>query len=252
MTALNNNVLAHSQETELTDTTATPVAAAISARTVASMIDATILRADCSWQEIMELIDEAVNADYASVCIPPYLVKEAVYYINEKQVYLPAEKRLPVCTVIAFPLGYNDTQSKLNELQAALANGAKEVDVVVNIALVKQGLWHEVEKELRLLRSVSRGKILKLIIECCYLNSEEKIKLCDLVSKHAYDFIKTSTGFGTGGATVEDVALLRARCAPFVKVKASGGIRDLQFARELVAAGAERLGLSNPGKLFKE
>lgn len=212
--------------------------------------DATNLKVDCTVEDIMALTDEAMAADYASVCIAPAFVKEAVAYVKSN-CHKDGKRQVPICTVIGFPLGYTDTASKVAEIQNAIANGADELDVVANIAHVKQGAWHAVEAELAQLRQACPGKILKLIIECCYLNEAEKIKLCELTSKYHFDFIKTSTGFASGGATVADVKLMKEHVTGDVKVKASGKIRDLATAEALVQAGAERLGLSAPSNLLK-
>ena len=202
--------------------------------------DHTLLRVDATSQEIMTLCDQAMRFQCASVCIPPCHVAGAKRYVGD---------RLKICTVIGFPNGYNSTAVKAFETADAIKNGADEVDMVVNLSMVKDACWEEVKNDILAVRKASEGKILKVIIECCLLTEEEKLMLCDIVSKCGADFIKTSTGFSKGGATREDVRLMRERCPQQVKVKAAGGISSLQDAEDFLALGAERLGTSRLVKI---
>ena len=179
----------------------------------------------------------------ASVCIPPSFVKQAAEYLKG---------RVPVCTVIGFPNGYNTTAVKVYETAEAVENGADEIDMVVNLGWVKDGLYDEVGSEISQLKATCGDRILKVIVETCLLNQEEKIRLCQVVSESGADYIKTSTGFSTGGATREDVALLRQYTAPSVKVKAAGGIASKEDAEAFLALGADRLGTSRLVALAKE
>ena len=205
--------------------------------------DHTLLRQDATMQEIRQLCDEGIRYQCASVCIPPCHVAGAKRYVGG---------RLPICTVIGFPNGYSTTAVKVQEARDAVANGAAEIDMVVNLAMVKDGCWDDVLREIIAIRDATAGHILKVIIETCLLTQEEKIKLCEIVSSSGADYIKTSTGFSTGGATREDVALLRQHCGPHVKVKAAGGIRTMQDAEDMIALGADRLGTSRIVKLAIE
>lgn len=205
--------------------------------------DHTLLRVDCTSEEIRRLCDQAIKYDCASVCIPPCHVAGAKRYVGD---------RLKICTVIGFPNGYMTSAAKAFEAADAIKNGADEIDMVINVSMVKDGCWVDVSKDIRAVREATRGKILKVIIECCLLTEEEKIHLCQIVSDCGCDFIKTSTGFSTGGATREDVALMRKYCPASVKVKAAGGISSLQDAEDFIALGAERLGTSRIVKLAME
>ncbi|MBR2750505.1 MAG: deoxyribose-phosphate aldolase [Clostridiales bacterium] len=202
---------------------------------IVSKVDHTLLRITSTWEEIRSLCEAAVQAGTASVCIPPCYVREAAQFLDG---------RLPVCTVIGFPNGYSSTATKVFEAKEAIRLGASEIDMVVNLCDVKNGNFDQVYLELQAMREACEGVILKVIIETCQLTREEKIKMCELVSKAHADFIKTSTGFSTGGATVEDVKLLREYSAPEVKVKAAGGIKDFADAKAMIEAGADRLGTS--------
>ena len=212
-------------------------------RSLLARADHTLLSQTATWAEIRQLCDDGVKYGCASVCIPPSYVGRAAAYLDD---------RLPVCTVIGFPNGYSDTAVKCFEAAQAIADGAAEIDVVVNLGWVKDGLWDQVLEELAALRQVTRGHVLKVIVECCYLTEAEKIRLCGLVTESGAEFIKTSTGFGTGGATREDVSLFAAHVGPGVKIKAAGGIATLEDAADFVALGAERLGTSRIVKLVKE
>ena len=212
-------------------------------REILEKCDHTLLRVDCTSEEIRRLCDQGIKYNCASVCIPPCHVAGAKRYVGDA---------LKICTVIGFPNGYMTSAAKAFEAADAVANGADEVDMVINLSMVKDGCWADVEKDIRAVREATRGTLLKVIIECCLLTEEEKIRLCHIVSDCGCEYIKTSTGFSKGGATREDVALLRANVAPEVKVKAAGGISSLQDAEDFIALGADRLGTSRIVKLAME
>ena len=205
--------------------------------------DHTLLRVDCTSGEIRALCDQAIKYNCASVCIPPCHVPGAKRYVGDK---------LKICTVIGFPNGYMTTAAKAFEAADAVKNGADEIDMVINVSMVKDGCWDDVEKDISAVREATRGHILKVIIECCLLTDDEKIRLCGIVAKCGADYIKTSTGFSKGGATREDVKLMRENCPASVKVKAAGGISSLQDAEDFIAIGADRLGTSRIVKLAME
>ena len=205
-------------------------------REILSRCDHTLLRVDATAAEIRALCDQGMRYGCASVCIPPCHVAGAKKYVGD---------RLRICTVIGFPNGYNTPAVKAFEAAEAIRNGADEVDMVVNLAMVKDGCWDDVAADIRAVREASRGCILKVIIECCLLTDEEKIKLCEIVSASGAEYIKTSTG----GATADDVRLLRTCCPPHVKVKAAGGIASLADAEEFIRLGADRLGTSRVVKI---
>ena len=205
--------------------------------------DHTLLRVDCTGEEIRKLCDQAIKYSCASVCIPPCHVAGAKRYVGDK---------LKICTVIGFPNGYNTSAVKAFEAADAVRNGADEVDMVINLSLVKDGCWDLVEKDIKAVRDAVPETLLKVIIECCLLTEEEKIKLCEIVASAGAEYIKTSTGFSKGGATREDVKLMREHCPSAVKVKAAGGIASLQDAEDFIALGAERLGTSRVVKLAME
>ena len=212
-------------------------------REILEKCDHTLLRVDCTSEEIRRLCDQGIKYNCASVCIPPCHVAGAKRYVGDA---------LKICTVIGFPNGYMTSAAKAFEAADAVKNGADEVDMVINLSMVKDGCWADVEKDIRAVREATRGTLLKVIIECCLLTEEEKIRLCHIVSDCGCEYIKTSTGFSKGGATREDVALLRANVAPEVKVKAAGGISSLQDAEDFIALGADRLGTSRIVKLAME
>lgn len=205
--------------------------------------DHTLLRVDCTSGEIRTLCDQAIKYNCASVCIPPCHVSGAKRYVGS---------RMKICTVIGFPNGYMTTAAKAFEAADAVKNGADEIDMVINLSMVKDGCWDAVAKDISAVREATRGHILKVIIECCLLTDEEKVTLCKIVSDCGADYIKTSTGFSKGGATREDVKLMRDNCPASVKVKAAGGISSIQDAEDFVALGAERLGTSRIVKLAIE
>ena len=205
--------------------------------------DHTLLRVDCTSAEIRTLCDQAIKYNCASVCIPPCHVSGAKRYVGG---------RMKICTVIGFPNGYMTTAAKAFEAADAVKNGADEIDMVINLSMVKDGCWDAVAKDISDVREATRGHILKVIIECCLLTDEEKVKMCRIVSDCGADYIKTSTGFSKGGATREDVKLLRENCPASVKVKAAGGISSIQDAEDFIALGADRLGTSRIVKLAIE
>lgn len=205
--------------------------------------DHTLLRVDASSDEIMTLCDQAIQFHCASVCIPPCHVAGAKRYVGD---------RMKICTVIGFPNGYCTTAVKAYETADAVRNGADEIDMVINLSMVKDGCWEDVKNDILAVRNACNGKILKVIIECCLLSEEEKLRLCDIVTECHADYIKTSTGFSKGGATREDVKLMRERCPKTVKVKAAGGISSLQDAEDFLKLGAERLGTSRIVKIALE
>ena len=205
--------------------------------------DHTLLRVDASSDEIMTLCDQAIQFHCASVCIPPCHVAGAKRYVGD---------RMKICTVIGFPNGYCTTAVKAYETADAVRNGADEIDMVINLSMVKDACWEDVKNDILAVRNACDGKILKVIIECCLLTEEEKLRLCDIVTECRADFIKTSTGFSKGGATREDVKLMRERCPKTVKVKAAGGISSLKDAEDFLELGAERLGTSRIVKIALE
>ena len=205
--------------------------------------DHTLLRTDCTAAEIRALCDDAIRFGCASVCIPPAHVAGAKRYVNGQ---------MKICTVIGFPNGYNTTAAKVFETEDAVKNGADEIDMVINLGMVKDKCWDMLLDEIVRIKAACGGKLLKVIIECCLLTDEEKIKLCEIVSASGAEYIKTSTGFSKGGATFDDVALMRAHCAPTVKVKAAGGISSVEDAEHFIELGAERLGTSRIVKIAKQ
>jgi len=194
-----------------------------------------------SWAEIKTLCDEAVRYKTASVCIPPSYVKP---------VFKEYGKDLVICTVVGFPLGYSIGAAKLVETVQAKEDGAKEIDMVINIGDVKNGHFDPVYNEIRAFKALCEEKILKVIVETCYLTEEEKIRLCGIVTEAGADFIKTSTGFGTAGATIADVKLFKQHIGPKVKVKAAGGIKTREDIEAFIQAGADRIGTSSAVKLL--
>ena len=207
-----------------------------------SKCDHTLLKQTATWEEVRQLCDEGVEFAVASVCIPPCYVAQASAYL---------EGRLPVCTVIGFPNGSSSTAVKCFEAAEAIADGADELDMVANLGWVRAGRWREVLEEIGEVRRICGKHILKVIIETCLLTEEEKVEMCRVVSDSGADFIKTSTGFSTGGATFEDVRLLKAHVEPQLHIKASGGIATLADAEKFLELGAERLGTSRLVKLAK-
>lgn len=204
-------------------------------------VDHTLLKATASWEEIQKLCTEAVNGHMASVCIPPGYVRRAAEAYGDQ---------LNICTVIGFPLGYNTTAVKVYEVQQAIRDGAGEVDMVVNLGDVKNGEFDRVTEEIAALKKAAGDKILKVIVETCYLTDDEKIRLCRCVTDGGADYIKTSTGFGTAGASVEDIRLFKKYIGPHVKMKASGGIRTREDMEMFLEEGCERIGTSSAMKVL--
>lgn len=201
-----------------------------------SHVDHTQLKAFATWKDIEKLCDEAVKFETASVCVPPCYIKR----IHDKY-----GEKVNICTVIGFPLGYSVTASKVVEAEEAIKDGASEVDMVVNISDVKNGDFDKVEKEIAEIKKACGDKILKVIIETCYLTDDEKVALCGCVTRAKAEYIKTSTGFGTGGATFDDVKLFAENVGPDVKIKAAGGIRTREDMETFLSLGADRLGTSS-------
>lgn len=205
-------------------------------------VDHTKLQAFCTWEEIEKLCEEAIEYETASVCIPPAYVEE---------VYKSYGDRINICTVIGFPLGYQVTAAKVAEASEAIRQGCNEIDMVINIADVKNGLYSKVEEEIRTIKKACGEHILKVIIETCYLTEEEKIAMCKAVTNAGADFIKTSTGFGTDGATKEDVELFAKYIGPNVKIKAAGGVSTVEDLEMFINLGCDRIGTSRAVGLLK-
>ena len=203
--------------------------------TILSHVDHTLLKPEATWEQIKTLCDEAMEFGCATVCIPPSFVKQAAAYV---------QGNLKICTVIGFPNGYNTTAAKIFETKDAVENGASEIDMVIINGMVKDRQWDDIAHEIAGIKAACLGRPLKVIIETCLLSDMEKIKLCQLAAKEEVAYVKTSTGFSTGGATREDVALLRENLPASVKVKASGGIRTLEDGQAYLDLGADRLGAS--------
>lgn len=214
----------------------------MTAEEILRKVDHTQLKAFASWEDIQKLCEEAVACRTASVCIPPTYIKRVHEAYGEK---------LNICTVIGFPLGYSVTQAKAAETEQALLDGCNEIDMVINISDVKNGLYDKVEQEIRTLKQVCGEHILKVIVETCYLTKEEKIAMCRAVTAAGADYIKTSTGFGTGGATREDVELFKAHIGPKVKIKAAGGISTLEDLEDFLKLGCDRIGTSRAVGLLR-
>lgn len=211
-------------------------------KNILACVDHTLLSPAATWAEIKEICDDALAYETASVCIPPSFVGRSKEYLDG---------RLPICTVIGFPNGYNSTVVKLIETRDALENGADEIDMVINIGALKEGNYDYVLNEIRLLKKECGDKVLKVIIETCLLSEEEKIAMCQIVTKAGADFIKTSTGFSTGGATRDDIKLFAKHIGGNVKMKAAGGIRSMEDAQDFIDLGCERLGTSSIVKILK-
>ena len=212
---------------------------------ILSMVDHTLLKPESTWAQICEICDDAIKYQTATVCIPASYVARCRAYMDEKN------SKVGVCTVIGFPTGYSTTASKVFEAADAVKNGADEVDMVINIGMLKDGRDDEVLAEINAIKDACAGKPLKVIIETCLLTEEEKIRMCDIVSRSKADFIKTSTGFSTAGATFDDVALMARHMAPGKEIKAAGGIASLDDAQRFIELGATRLGTSRIVKIVK-
>lgn len=211
-------------------------------REILRHVDHTLLAQTATWEEIRQICDDAIKYQTASVCIPPAYVKQAAEYVQGK---------MAVCTVIGFPNGNMTTGTKEFETRDALANGASEIDMVINLGWLKEQKYDLVEEEIRILKAACGKNILKVIIETCLLTREEKIKMCEIVTRAGADYIKTSTGFAGGGATFEDVRLFAENVGQGVKIKAAGGIATMEDAQQFLALGADRLGTSRIVKLVK-
>ncbi len=212
---------------------------------ILGMVDHTLLKTTATWEDMKEICDAGMEHQTASVCIPPYYVRDAKNYVGNQ---------LKICTVIGFPNGYMTTASKVFETMNAVKNGADEIDMVINVGAVKDGKFQEIEDEIVAVKNACVGKVLKVIIETCLLTEEEKIKMCEVVSNAKADFIKTSTGFSTGGATLEDIALMKKYVNETVKIKAAGGVSSFEDAEAFIKEGASRLGTSRliPAKQSSE
>ena len=205
--------------------------------------DHTLLAVDSTWEQIRAICDDGMRFETASVCIPPSFVKRAKDYVGD---------RLKICTVIGFPNGYSTTASKVFETADAVSNGADEIDMVINIGMLKEGRTDEVLAEIRQIRSACEGRILKVIIETCLLTDDEILKMCDIVSDSGADYIKTSTGFSKAGATFHAVELMKKGMGDRARIKAAGGISSIEDAEKFISLGADRLGTSRIVKLAKE
>lgn len=205
-------------------------------------VDHTLLKAVATWEDIQKICDESIEYNTASICIPACYISR----IHEKY-----GDKVNICTVVGFPLGYSETSAKIEETRKALEDGANEIDMVINITDVKNGLYDKVTEEIAALKKVVGDKILKVIIETCYLTEEEKIEMCKAVTKAGADYIKTSTGFGTGGATIEDVRLFKQHIGPNVKIKAAGGVRSVEDLEMFINEGCDRIGTSSAVSLIK-
>lgn len=210
-------------------------------KTILKTVDHTLLKQTSTWEDIKIICDDAIKYEVASVCIPPSFVKRAKEYVGDK---------MQVCTVIGFPNGYNTTDVKVYETKDAISKGADEIDMVINLGMVKENRFEEIEEEIRLIKEACGEKILKVIIETCLLTEEEKIDMCKCVTNAKADYIKTSTGFSSGGATAQDLKLFADNVGKDVLIKAAGGISDLETASQFIEIGATRLGTSRIIKLI--
>ena len=206
-------------------------------------VDYTQLKAYATWEDIKKLCDEAIEYNTASVCVPPCYVKKIHEIYGDK---------INICTVIGFPLGYSTEESKVEECRIALADGASEFDVVINVSDVKNSNFDKIENEICVLKKVIGEKVLKVIIETCYLTDEEKIILCEVITRAGADFIKTSTGFGSGGATLDDIKLFKKHLGSNIKIKAAGGIKTLEDIEKFILEGCSRIGSSSAVELVKK
>jgi len=210
---------------------------------ILNKVDHTLLAQTATWEDIKTICDDGIKYNVASVCIPPYFVKEAKEYVGES---------LKICTVIGFPNGYQTTQTKVFETADAIKNGADEIDMVINIGNVKNNDYDEILKEINAIKEVCNGKVLKVIIETCLLTDEEKIEMCKVISKSNADYIKTSTGFSTAGANLEDIKLFKVHISNGKYIKAAGGISSFEDAENFMKEGADRLGTSKLVKITKD
>ena len=210
---------------------------------ILSKVDHTLLKQESTWQQIKEICDDGIKYETASVCIPPSFVKQASDYVKGK---------IPICTVIGFPNGYNTIAVKCAETEDAVASGTDEIDMVINIGWVKEGLYEKVLTEINEVKKSCHGKLLKVIVETCLLTTDEKIKITEIVSESDADFIKTSTGFSTSGATFKDVEIFAKHVSNGTRIKAAGGISSIADAEKFIELGADRLGTSRIVKIVKE
>lgn len=210
---------------------------------ILSTVDHTLLSQSATWEQIKAICDDGIKYSTASVCIPASYVKDAKEYVQDK---------LAICTVIGFPNGYSTTATKCFEAEDAVNNGADEIDMVINIGWLKDKKYDLILEEINAIKESCHGKLLKVIIETCLLTDEEKIKMCEIVSASRADYIKTSTGFSTGGATKEDIILFKKYVAPHLKIKAAGGISSIEDAEDFLNLGADRLGTSRIVKIVKQ
>ena len=210
---------------------------------ILSFVDHTLLAQNATWEEIKALLDDGIKYSCASCCIPASFVKQAKDYVGEK---------LAICTVIGFPNGYSTTAVKCFETEDAVKNGADEIDMVINIGWLKDKRYDDLLNEIKAVKASCGGKILKVIIETCLLTDDEKIKMCQIVSRSGADYIKTSTGFAGGGATFEDIKLFKENVEPHLKIKAAGGISSIEDAEKFISLGADRLGTSRIVKIVKQ
>ena len=210
---------------------------------ILSKVDHTLLKQSATWKEIKKICDDGIKYKTASICIPASFVKRAKAYVGNS---------VKICTVIGFPNGYSTTATKVFETRDAVYNGADEIDMVINIGDLKDGNYEAILNEIKEIKSACAGKVLKVIIETCMLNKEEKIKMCELVTESGADFIKTSTGFGGSGATFEDIEIFAENVGSQVKIKAAGGISSIADAEKFISLGADRLGTSRIVKIIKE
>lgn len=210
---------------------------------ILSKVDHTLLKQCATWEEIKLICNDGIKYGTASVCIPPSFVKKAKEYVNDS---------VKICTVIGFPNGYSTTETKVFETENALKNGADEIDMVINLGDLRDKRYDIILSEIKSIKSACKDKILKVIIETCLLSEEEKIKMCEIVTESGADFIKTSTGFSTQGATFEDIALFKKYIGNNVKIKAAGGISSIADAEKFIELGADRLGTSRIVKIVKK
>ena len=212
-------------------------------KSILSKVDHTLLKQTATWDDIKQVCEDAVKYKCASACIPPYFVKTAKNYFKDK---------LNVCTVIGFPNGYSTTKTKCYETSQAISDGAHEIDMVLNINMLKDSLYDDILDEINQVKNACQGRVLKVIIETCLLTEEEKIKMCEIISNSDADYIKTSTGFSTAGATREDIRLFKEHIKNNKRIKAAGGIKSLNDAEDFINLGASRLGTSSIVKIIKD
>ncbi len=210
---------------------------------ILGIVDHTLLKQESTWEQIREICDDGMKYGTASVCIPPSFVKQAKEYVGEK---------LKICTVIGFPNGYSTTVVKCFETEDAVSNGADEIDMVINIGWLKDKKYDAILQEIKKIKESCHGRLLKVIIETCLLTTEEKVKMCEIISASGAEYIKTSTGFSAAGATREDIALFAENICPELKIKAAGGIASIEDAEDFIELGAERLGTSRIVKIVKD